>query len=237
MNQPEPSRAAVSERDSAAADARHGAAVPPSGTAGVETPGVVIGNHHHKYTSTNPAIRLLTNRFLDSLEDTFDRVAAYAPAARVAEIGCGEGEIAERLHSRWGDVTALDLPDAGLRTEWRSRTGPRFLHGDALRLPFADDTFDVLASVEVLEHLADPVAGLREYARVARGHLVLSVPREPVFRLGNLLSGRHVRTLGNTPGHLNHWSSPDFVRFVSTVGSVAHVEKPLPWTIVWVRLG
>lgn len=233
MNQPERTRAAVPERaGGAAVDQREAEALSL-----VETPGVVIGNHHHKYTSTNPAIRFLTNRFLERLDDTFARVAAQAPDARVAEIGCGEGEIAARLHERWGNVAAVDLPDAGLRREWQSRPGPHFLHGDATRLPFPDNTFDVLASVEVLEHLDDPVAGLREYARVARSHLVLSVPREPVFRLGNLVAGRHVRSLGNTPGHLNHWSSPDFLRFVSTVGSVAHVAKPLPWTIVWVRLG
>lgn len=227
MNQAEPSRAVVSERE-------------PSGAARMdetpETPGVVIGNHHHKYTSTNPAIRYLTNRFLDHLEAMFDRVAAETPTARVAEVGCGEGEIAERLHGRWGDVTAVDLPDAGLRREWAARPGPQFLHGDATRLPFPDNAFDVVASVEVLEHLRDPVAGLREYARVSRRHLVLSVPREPVFRIGNLIAARHVRDLGNTPGHLNHWSSPDFIRFVSTVGAVADVAKPMPWTIVWVRL-
>lgn len=229
MNQARPSRAVAPERAREPEPGVGGRVVP-------ETPGVVIGNHHHKYTSTNPAIRYLTNRFLGHLEVMFDRVAAETRSARVAEIGCGEGEIAQRLHSRWPDVTGLDLPDAGLRREWAQRPGPRFLHGDATRLPFADGTFDVLASVEVLEHLHDPVAGLREYARVTKGHLILSVPREPLFRLGNLLSARHIRDLGNTPGHLNHWSTPDFLRFVSTVGAVADVAKPLPWTIVWVRL-
>lgn len=232
MNQPEASRGALSEGVGDAGEGRdHDGQV-----AAPETPGVVIGNHHHKYTSTNPAIRWLTDRFLHELETMFARVQAETPSAQVAEIGCGEGEIAERLHQRWGEVTALDLPDAGLRSEWTSRSGPRFAHGDALRLPFPDNAFDVLASVEVLEHLPDPLAGLREYARVTRRHLILSVPREPIFRLGNLLTARHVRELGNTPGHLNHWSTPAFLRFVSKVGAVAEVAKPLPWTIVWVRL-
>lgn len=201
-----------------------------------ETPGVAVGNHHYKYSSTNPAIRWLTNRFLDRLDGVLDAVAGELPAARVAEIGCGEGEIATRLLRRWDDVTALDLPDAGLRRRWADVPGPRFVHGDALRLPFADNSVDVVVSVEVLEHLSEPAVGLAEYARVARKALVLSVPREPIFRLGNLATGRHVRALGNTPGHFNHWSAPDFLRFVSTVGSVREVSKPLPWTIAWVRL-
>lgn len=201
-----------------------------------ETPGVPVGNHHNKYASTNPAIRWLTTRFLDRLDSVLDAAAAEAPTASVAEIGCGEGEIATRLLDRWPDVTALDLPDAGLRRRWAELTGPRFVHGDALRLPFPDNSVDVIVSIEVLEHLPDPAVGLAEYARVARRGLILSVPREPIFRIGNLMAGRHIRALGNTPGHFNHWSAPDFLRFVSNVGSVREVEKPLPWTIAWVRL-
>jgi ubiquinone/menaquinone biosynthesis C-methylase UbiE len=204
-------------------------------TAAPETPDVVIGNHHHKYTSSNPAIRWLTNRFLERLEDVFGEVQGESPDARVLEVGCGEGEIATRLHARWERVTGLDLPDSGLRAAWADVEGVRFLHGDAERLPFPDRSFDVVVAVEVLEHLRDPEAGLRELARVSRKHLVLSVPREPIFRMGNLAAGRHVRDLGNTPGHLNHWSTADFVRFTSKAGAVRRIEKPLPWTIAWVR--
>ena len=65
---------------------------------------------------------------------------------------------------------------------------------------------------------------------------MLSVPREPIFRGGNLATGRHVRALGNTPGHLNHWSAPAFLRFVSREAALVEVRKPLPWTAVWGRL-
>lgn len=202
-----------------------------------ETPDVVIGNHLHKYTAKNPVIRFLTNRFLGELDEVLDGVQAETPTARVLEVGCGEGEIASRLHARWGDVTGLDLPDAGLRSEWGEVVGPEFLHADAERLPFADDSFDLVVAVEVLEHLRDPQAGLTEMARVSRNHLVFSVPREPIFRMGNFFTGRHVRDFGNTPGHLNHWRTVSFVRFVSQVAGIRDVRKPLPWTITWARLG
>jgi ubiquinone/menaquinone biosynthesis C-methylase UbiE len=201
----------------------------------VESPGVVTGNYCHKYSSRNPAIRWLTNRFLAALDTTLGSVAAEHPGS-VLEVGCGEGEITRRLGARFPRVTALDLPDAGLRAHWHAHPGPRFLHADAQRLPFPDDCFDTVVSVEVLEHLPDPQAGLRECARVAQRDLVLSVPREPLFRAGNLSVGRHLRSLGNTPGHLNHWSTRTFLRFVSQVGRVRAVARPLPWTIVWVRL-
>jgi ubiquinone/menaquinone biosynthesis C-methylase UbiE len=199
-----------------------------------ETVGVVIGNHTHKYTAPNPAIRLLTERWVANLDRILGRVEG--PVDRALEVGCGEGVIAARLHDRWGEVAALDLPDAGLRADWRGVDGPRFLHANALELPFADDRFDVVVAAEVLEHLPDPDRGLQEMARVGRRHLVLSVPREPVFRGCNLVAGRYVRDLGNTPGHLNHWSRRGFVRFVSQVAEVKEVTSPFPWTCVWAVL-
>jgi SAM-dependent methyltransferase len=203
-----------------------------------ETEGVVIGNHPQKYTARNPAIRWLTERWVANLGRLFAKVAAHdaadgADGGGALEVGCGEGVIAARLQDRWGEVVALDLPDAGLRADWRQVPGPRFLHADAQALPFADRRFGLVVAVEVLEHLPDPERGLAELARVGRRHLVLSVPQEPVFRACNRLAGRYVRDLGNTPGHLNHRTRRGFVRFVP---EVREVTSPFPWTTVWATL-
>jgi 2-polyprenyl-3-methyl-5-hydroxy-6-metoxy-1,4-benzoquinol methylase len=202
-----------------------------------ETTGVVIGNHTQKYTARNPAIRWLTHRWVVNLDQLLTRIAAQDGAGvRALEVGCGEGVIADRLHRRFGEVVALDLPDAGLRAHWRRLPGPRFLHGDAHALPFADDRFDVVVAAEVLEHLPDPERGLQELARVGRRHLLLSVPQEPIFRGCNLLAGRYLRDLGNTPGHLNHWSRRGFTRLVAGVAEVREVTSPFPWTTIWATL-
>jgi SAM-dependent methyltransferase len=202
-----------------------------------ETEGVVIGNHTPKYTARNPAIRWLTERWVANLDGVFQRITAEPPTPqRALEVGCGEGVIADRMQRRWGEVVALDLPDAGLRAQWRRYPAPRFLHADAHALPFADGRFDVVVAAEVLEHLPDPAAGLEEMARVGRRHLVLSVPREPIFRSCNLLAGRYLRDLGNTPGHVNHWSRRGFVRLVAGVAEVREVTSPFPWTTVWAVL-
>jgi SAM-dependent methyltransferase len=203
-----------------------------------ETPGVVIGNHTPKYTARNPAIRWLTNRWVANLDRVFGQLSqeVAGPPARALEVGCGEGVIADQLYRRFGRVVALDLPDAGLRADWRQYRGPRFLHASAHALPFGDDQFDLVVAAEVLEHLPDPDRGLAEMARVGRRHLVLSVPREPIFRSCNLVAGRYVRDLGNTPGHLNHWSKGGFVRFVAQVAQIQQVTSPFPWTCVWATL-
>ena len=203
-------------------------------TAAPETPGVVIGNHTQKYEATNPLVKWLTARFVCGLDAMVADIAAdQRPARRPLEVGAGEGVISARMHERFGSCVALDLPDAGLREQWRRRPGPSYLHADALRLPFQDEAFDLVVCVEVLEHLRDPAAGLRELARVTSRHLLLSVPHEPFFRGSNLLTGRYVRALGNTPGHLQHWSGAGFQRFVSTTANVRAVASPYPWTIVW----
>jgi 2-polyprenyl-3-methyl-5-hydroxy-6-metoxy-1,4-benzoquinol methylase len=203
-----------------------------------ETPDVVIGNHTAKYTARNPAIRWLTERWVANLEGQLDRVRAdpTLTSGRALEVGCGEGVIADKLSQRWSTVVGLDLPDSGLRRDWKAYSAPHFLHANAEQLPFRDGEFEVVVSVEVLEHLRDPERGLREIARVGSRHLVLSVPREPIFRGCNLVAGRYVKDLGNTPGHLNHWSTRSFVKFVSTVADVQRVTTPFPWTTVWATL-
>ncbi len=213
-------------------------AAPASTRPAPETPDVVIGNITPKYTSQNPAIRWVTRRWVANLERVMDQITAQAGDRRLRalEVGCGEGVVSGKLHQRCPGPVSLDLPDAGLRAQWRSYDGPRFLHADAHRLPFRDNQFDVIISVEVLEHLTDPEQGLAEIARVGREHIVLSVPREPIFRTCNLLAGRYVNDLGNTPGHLNHWSTRAFVKFVSRVADIREVSKPFPWTTVWATL-
>jgi 2-polyprenyl-3-methyl-5-hydroxy-6-metoxy-1,4-benzoquinol methylase len=203
----------------------------------LDSPGVIIGNHTNKYVAKNPAIRFLTERWVARLDHYLEQIGtSETPPKRPLEVGAGEGVISQRLYKRFGEATAIDLPDSGLRAEWATRPGPRYLHADAERLPFRADEFDVTVCVEVLEHLVDPRQGLAELARVTSDHLLVSVPREPIFRGCNLLTGRYVKQLGNTPGHFNHWSSRSFVRFLSQVGRVREVSHPFPWTVAWVQL-
>lgn len=197
-----------------------------------ETTGVVVGNVTDKYTG-NPVVRRLTNRFLSRLDTVLD---AVGPTTRpVLEVGTGEGVVGKRLSQRYDAVVALDLPDPVLRAHWLTRPGPTYLHADATRLPFPADMCDVVLAIEVLEHVDHPRAVLRELVRVSRRDLVLSVPREPLFRLGNLAAGRYVRAAGNTPGHVNHWSTRAFAALVSEVAAVQSVSTPFPWTLVHAR--
>jgi len=95
-----------------------------------------------------------------------------------------------------------------------------------------DNSFDLVIVLEVLEHLKNPDRALRGICRVARKWVIVSVPREPLWRLMNLARLKYVKSMGNTPGHVHHWSSRAFRRFVGLHGVVREWRSPLPWTII-----
>jgi len=193
------------------------------------------GNTYDKYGTRNPLARLVVSRFLRAAE----AAVRGAAGASVLDVGCGEGVVTERLAQRLAptEVLGVDADEARLKDEWENRSAPNlsFATGSAYDLPFEDGSFDLVCAIEVLEHLERPVEGLAELARVSSRHLVLSVPREPLWRGLNVLSARYVSSLGNTPGHVNHWSRRAFVDFAGAAGTVRRVRTPLPWTLVTVR--
>ncbi len=202
----------------------------------VDREGTVTGNTYDKYGSTNPVVRRLMAGFEAALDELFARAAPRS----LLDVGCGEGVLTERWARRIdGPVVGIDLDDPGLHAEWAKRSAPNLEYRvmKAERLPFADGEFDVATAIEVLEHVPDPAHTVAEMARVARRHLLVSVPREPLWRALNVARGAYVKDLGNTPGHLNHWSKRSFVELLSRHGEVVEARSPFPWTMLLVRVG
>ncbi len=105
-------------------------------------------------------------------------------------------------------------------------------YGDVFQLDQLDATWDVVIASEVLEHLSMPIAALREFRRVSKQWLLLTVPNEPWFRLGNMAWGRHLRAWGNHPEHINQWSAGQFAALVGGIVKVERIVESFPWTIV-----
>ena len=145
-------------------------------------------------------------------------------------------EWAERLGER--RIVGIDLDDPKLKAEWekRSRSNLTYRAEEATSLSFADDEFDLASAIEVLEHVPEPEATVAEMARVATRWLLVSVPREPLWRGLNMARGAYWRDLGNTPGHVNHWSKRSFTEMLSRHGDVAEARTPFPWTMLLVKL-
>jgi ubiquinone/menaquinone biosynthesis C-methylase UbiE len=197
---------------------------------------VPTGNTFDKYGSRNPVVRRLMRGFHRSLDELWESAAPES----VLDVGCGEGvltaEWAQRLNG--GRIVGIDLEDPKLRAEWDARRRPNLEYRveEATSLSFADDEFDLAAAIEVLEHVPDPHATLSEMARVAGRHLLVSVPREPLWRVLNMARGAYWGALGNTPGHVNHWSKRSFIELLARYGTVEKVRSPFPWTMLLVRL-
>ena len=176
-------------------------------------------------------MRRLIARFLQEIDAA---VLAAAPGS-ILDVGCGEGIVTQRLAAVSSSATiGVDLGTEALEQEWRRREGGRlsFRPGSAYDLPFEDGSFDLVCALEVLEHLERPRDALAELARVSRGSVLVSVPREPLWRISHLLALQNVWSLGNTPGHINHWSSEQFRRLVRDHGEVVSFERPFPWLVV-----
>jgi 2-polyprenyl-3-methyl-5-hydroxy-6-metoxy-1,4-benzoquinol methylase len=214
--------------------ARSEAAAGPDGGAAAAVP---TGNTFDKYGSQNPVVR----RLMAGFERTLDQLFAQADPGSVLDIGCGEGVLTEQWASRLGSrrVVGVDLEDPKLRAEWatRTRSNLEFRTTAGRRLEFATDEFDLVAAIEALEHIPQPELTIAEMARVARRSLLVSVPREPLWRILNVARGAYVRELGNTPGHVNHWSKSAFVRELARRGEVVEARSPFPWTMLLVRVG
>jgi 2-polyprenyl-3-methyl-5-hydroxy-6-metoxy-1,4-benzoquinol methylase len=204
--------------------------------------GIVTGNTYDKYGSSNPVVRRLMARFERDLDELFD---AAAPTS-VLDVGCGEGVLVHRWAQRLAGrnpadaarVVGIDLEEDSIQAGWAERQAPNLEYRvmQAANLPFASGEFDFASAIEVLEHVPDPAHTVAEMARCAQRHLLVSVPREPLWRMLNMARGAYWPALGNTPGHLNHWSRRSFVELLSRHGEVIEVRSPFPWTMLLVRL-
>jgi 2-polyprenyl-3-methyl-5-hydroxy-6-metoxy-1,4-benzoquinol methylase len=190
------------------------------------------GNVYDKYATRNPIERRMVGAFIERVRE----LAATTGAKVAHEVGCGEGELSlalarDGLEIRGSDIAADVVAEArrradaaGLQVDYR--TAPI----EALAPP--GDAAELVVCCEVLEHLPDPRAGLERIASLAQPWLLVSVPREPLWRALNLARGKYARDLGNTPGHLNHWSRRSFLEFVGERIEIVEVRSPLPWTMV-----
>ena len=203
----------------------------------VDREGTVTGNTFDKYGSTNPVVRRLMAGFEGTLEELFTQ----ADPQSLLDVGCGEGVLTHQWAQRLSDerrVVGIDLDDPALHAQWAKRTAPNLEYRvmKAENLPFADGEFDAATAIEVLEHVPDAEHTVAEMARVAKRWLLVSVPREPLWRGLNLARGAYWKDLGNTPGHVNHWSKRSFVALLSRHGEVVQARSPFPWTMLLVRL-
>jgi 2-polyprenyl-3-methyl-5-hydroxy-6-metoxy-1,4-benzoquinol methylase len=204
---------------------------------GLQEDGIVVGNAYDKYGSKNPVVRWMMKGFGDALSSLVVKVKPET----IHEIGCGEGYWVfdwnkQGIEARGSDFSETVIGLARENAKDRGVSPAVFAARSIYDIEPARDSADLIVCCEVLEHLEQPEAGLAALQRVATDYVILSVPREPIWCVLNLARGKYLASLGNTPGHIQHWSTGTFVDLVDRYFDIVEVRTPLPWTMLLCRV-
>lgn len=205
-------------------------------TGGVQENGIVVGNTYDKYGANNPVVRWIMRGFADALCALVSEVQPQT----IHEVGCGEGYWViqwnrQGLNARGSDFSSKSIELARTNAVDNGVATDRFEVRSIYDLSPQRHGADLVVCCEVLEHLDEPDKAMRVLRRVARKHVIVSVPREPIWRVLNVARGKYLTTLGNTPGHVQHWSKLAFIEWISEYMDVVQVRSPFPWTMLLCR--
>ncbi|MDQ5883425.1 MAG: hypothetical protein QG654_338 [Patescibacteria group bacterium] len=183
-----------------------------------------------KYKKANFIEKILLKNFFNTIKSIIPE-----NIKSVAEIGCGAGISTEKLRDFFTNQQtffASDLDPELVEMAKEKNKGVSFGVESIYDLNHTDGEFDLVFCLEVMEHLKEPEKALKEISRVTKEYVIISVPREPLWRILNMARGSYWKDLGNTPGHINHWSKRGVSKFISKEFKVLKVCSSTPWTIV-----
>ena len=135
----------------------------------------------------------------------------------VLDIGCGLGEFLEqvgRMHPRI-EMAGIDIDERCLAVA-REHVDARFVKAAVERLPFGDESYDLVTAIDVIEHLENPMQFLREALRVTRAQAVFVTPN--LGRPARVLAAARRRELREARGHKQGWDYHLFKQVLEVAG-------------------
>lgn len=189
------------------------------------------GEKTQKYVTKNIVSKYVVSNFISNVKGLVDKSAPYS----IHEVGCGEGHILSEITKDSYSVVGSDISENCLKIaskELSNKNNIRLINQNIYELDASMHSADLVICCEVLEHLENPKNALKILSSITKKCLILSVPREPLWRVLNICRFSHLKNLGNTPGHINHWSKNSFLDFVSQHMDITDIKSPLPWTLV-----
>jgi 2-polyprenyl-3-methyl-5-hydroxy-6-metoxy-1,4-benzoquinol methylase len=195
--------------------------------------GLVVGTGSDKYESKNPLAQYLLRQFDNSIAE----LVKIAKPDTILEVGCGEGHVTDiLLANSEATIQAMDISQTIVDIAKNSIESSRVEFQQFNIYDLADkQSADLVVCCEVLEHLETPETGLLRLAEKATPYAIISVPRDPIWRILNFIRGSHVKNFGNSPGHIQHWSQTGFIHFVEQHFETVSVKSPLPWTVLLLK--
>ena len=188
------------------------------------------GNFFNKYEDSNPITKKIMNNFFDKLSDLINDLNLDY----IFDAGCGEGYVTSFIHrlKPHCSVSGMDISEKVIKLASDKYPDIAFAVGSIYQIKQPDASHDLVVACEVLEHLERPLDALVELFRVSKRYVLLSVPREPIWRISNMARLKYWRHMGNTPGHIQHFSKKDFVALAEKMGHIRQIRTPFPWTML-----
>ncbi len=190
---------------------------------------IPVGNLFDKYHSKNPLIKIILSKYYNDLNELIKE----ANPQSVLDVGCGGGYVTNLIKERNNQIliSGCDIGrDIINETQTKYRDIP-FSVKDIYELNVGDNYVDCGMVTEVLEHLRNPKKAIREVKRISKDYCIFTVPREPIWRIANLLRLAYISELGNTPGHIQNFSIKDFEKLLRDVFKEVKVIKSSIWSI------
>ncbi len=194
------------------------------------------GNYYNKYESKNIVERLLMKCFFGNIEKCL-RKSDIQPLS-ILEAGCGEGHFTNFLRNVYttSEIDAFDVSEKVVKQAKSTLDNINFKVGSIYSIDASEGQYDLVVASEVLEHLETPEKAFGELMRVSSAFVLITVPHEPIWRILNMCRGKYLRRLGNTPGHIQHWSRGAIKKYIRSLSTKnvkrVTIRTSLPWLII-----
>lgn len=183
-----------------------------------------------KYEDSNFVSKYLVDNYFKSVSKL---IALTREVNTSHEIGVGEGRSTLRLKKFVPNLSGSEFVEKLVPIAQKNNPELQIFQESVYELKYEKESVDLIFLLEVLEHLDYPVFALDQINRVSKKYLIVGVPNEPLWRILNVCRFKYIKDLGNTPGHLNHWSKKSIIKLIQkNFGKVLAVESPIPWTII-----
>lgn len=180
-----------------------------------------MSSNLNKYQSKNILKRVVVRNFKNCLLDKVHEVLNDSSLqdkgeVSVCDVGCGEGIIDRSLADNFSTlkITGYDLSEEAISYARSFNPSGKYFVRNVFEEK-GDDTFSLVLCTEVLEHLSEPEKALDILIKITENALIITVPWEPYFCLGNFLTGNHITRWGNHPEHVNKWTRKSFKEWLS----------------------
>lgn len=188
--------------------------------------------NHQKYLSKNILKRFLLNKFLHKIKT----IVLEINPETILDAGCGEGHVIYFLQKHLNKkikFTGFDNSENAIKIA-KELTGKNknFFQGNLYDISLEDKSFDLVLAMEVLEHLEEYKKAIIELERVSSKYCLISVPLEPFFSIGNLLTGNNIKRWGKDLDHVNFWNKQEIEKIIKEYFIIRKTEISFPWTII-----